>query len=94
MRKTCDNVEIFFSLKLIALSLYIMLFIVFSQAQEDNIIISMLNLIKIKKGKGAHEPKAHTARAYTSFHSMKNAKEYCYSPLDRMLVHCRVTPQQ
>ena len=46
------------------------------------------------KGKGAHEPKAHTARAHTGFHSMKYAQEYCYSPLDRMLVHHRVTPQQ
>ena len=42
MRKTYDNVEICFSLKLFALSLYIMLFIVFSQEQEDS-IISMLN---------------------------------------------------
>ena len=38
-----DNVEICFSPKLFSLSLYIMLFIVFSQEQEDNIIISMLN---------------------------------------------------
>ena len=26
--------------------------------------------------------------------SMKHAKEYCYSPLDWMLVYRRVTPQQ
>ena len=25
---------------------------------------------------------------------MKHAKEYSYSPLDGMVVHCRVTPQQ
>ena len=43
MGKTYDNVENCFSLKLFSLSLYIMLFIVFSQEQEDNIIISMLN---------------------------------------------------
>lgn len=41
--KTYDNVEICFSLKLFSLSLYIMLFIVFSQEQEDIIIISLLN---------------------------------------------------
>ena len=41
--KTYDNVEICLSLKLFSLSLYIMLFIVFSQEQEDIIIISMLN---------------------------------------------------
>ena len=34
------------------------------------------------------------AGAHTGFHSMKHAQEYCYSPLDRMLVHHRVTPQQ
>ena len=38
MGKTYDNVENYFSLKLFSLSLYIMLFIVFSQEQEDNII--------------------------------------------------------
>ena len=43
MGKTYDNIEICFSLKLFSLSLYIMLFIVLSQEQEDNIIISMLN---------------------------------------------------
>ena len=46
------------------------------------------------KGKGTHEPKAQMAGAHTGFHSMKHAQEYCYSPLDRMLVHHRVTPQQ
>ena len=34
------------------------------------------------------------AGAHTGFHSMKHAQEYCYSPLDRMLVYHRVTPQQ
>ena len=46
------------------------------------------------KGKGAHEPKAQTAKAYLGFLSVKHAKEYCYSPLDGMLVHFRVTSQQ
>ena len=41
-----------------------------------------------------HEPKAQTAGAYPGFISMKHLQEYCYSPLDRMLVHRRVTPQQ
>ena len=45
-----------------------------------------------KVGKGAHEPKAHTAGAYTGFRSMRQVQEYCYSPLDRMLVHPRITP--
>ena len=45
------------------------------------------------KGKGAPELKAQTAGAYSDFISMKTL-EYCYSPLDRMLVHRRVTPQQ
>ena len=44
------------------------------------------------KGKGAHEPKAHTAGAYTGFRSMKQDKEYCYSFLDGMLVNHGVTP--
>ena len=35
--------------------------------------------------------KAHTARAYPGFNSMKHL-EYYYSPLDGMLVHRRVTP--
>ena len=35
--------------------------------------------------KGTHEPKARTAEAYP---------EYCYSPLDGMLVHRRVTSRQ
>ena len=30
----------------------------------------------------------------SGFRSMKQAKEYFCSPLDGMLVHCRVTPQQ
>ena len=32
------------------------------------------------------------ARAYPSFCSMKHLRVNCYSPLDGMLVHCRVTP--
>ena len=44
-----------------------------------------------KVGKGAHEPKAQTAGAYTGFRSMKHAQEYCYYPLDGMLVQRRVT---
>jgi len=31
-------------------------------------------------------------RAYPSFRSVKHAQEYCYSPLDGMLFHRRVTP--
>ena len=32
--------------------------------------------------------------AYPGFLGMKHAWEYCYSPLDGMLVHRRATPQQ
>ena len=36
---------------------------------------------------------AHTAGAKPSFCNIKQLKvQYCYSPLDGMLVHCRVTP--
>ena len=42
--------------------------------------------------KGAYEPKAQIAGAYFVFLLMKHAEEYCYSPLDRKLVHRRVTP--
>ena len=41
--------------------------------------------------------KAHTSQRpsppepISGFRSMKQAKEYCYSPLDGMLVHRRVT---
>ena len=34
------------------------------------------------------------AGAYPGFLNMKHAYEYCYSPLDGMLVHRKVTPQQ
>ena len=34
------------------------------------------------------------ARACPGFLSMKHAEGYCYTPLDGMLVHLRVTPQQ
>ena len=44
------------------------------------------------KGKGAHMPKAQMARVNLGFLSMKHAIEYCYSPLDGMLVYRRVTP--
>ena len=54
----------------------------------------LLKNIKLKKSKGAHEPKAQTAGASPGFLSMKHAKEYCYCPLDGMLVHRGVTPQQ
>ena len=42
--------------------------------------------------KGAYEPKAQIAGAYFVFLLMKHAEEYCYSLLDRNLVHRRVTP--
>ena len=32
--------------------------------------------------------------AYPSFVSMKHPLEYCYSPLDGMLIQRRVTPEQ
>ena len=35
---------------------------------------------------------AQTAGAYLGFFSMKHALEYCYSPLDGMLVHRWVPP--
>ena len=34
------------------------------------------------------------AGAYPGFFSMKNAEEYCYFPLDGMLVHRRGYPHQ
>ena len=34
------------------------------------------------------------ARACPGFLSRKHAEGYCYTPLDGMVVHCRVTPQQ
>ena len=43
------------------------------------------NVYSKVKGKGTHKPKAHTAGAYPVFH---------YFPLDGMLVHGKVTPQQ
>ena len=46
------------------------------------------------RGKGAYKANAQTAKGYPGFLSMKHAQEYCYSPLDGMLAHCRVTPQQ
>ena len=42
--------------------------------------------------KGAYEPKAQIAGTYFVFLLMKHAEEYCYSLLDRNLVHRRVTP--
>ena len=54
----------------------------------------LLTLIKVKWGKCTHEPKAHTAGAYAGFRSMKHAWEYWHTPLDGMLVHRRVAPQQ
>ena len=42
--------------------------------------------------KEAYKPKAQIAGAYFVFLLMKHAEEYCYSPLDRKLVHQRVTP--
>ena len=54
----------------------------------------LLDTKKGIKGKGAHGPKSQTAGAYTSFHSMNHAQEYCYSSLDGLLVHCRVPPNR
>ena len=48
----------------------------------------------VKRGKGTHDPKAQMAGAYPGFLSMKYAQEYCYYPLDGMLVYLRVTFQQ
>ena len=50
----------------------------------------------ISKGKGAHEPKAHTATAYFPFpwHLVNLEVLLPPPPLDGMLVHRRVTPQQ
>ena len=44
--------------------------------------------------KGAHESKAQMAGAYPDFISMKQLRVLPLPPLDRMLVHCRVTLQQ
>ena len=46
------------------------------------------------RGEGAYQPNAQTVKAYPSFLCMKHVQEYCYSPLDGMLAHCRVTTQQ
>ena len=46
-----------------------------------------------KGDKGAHKPKTQTIRAYTSFFSMKHARSIA-TPVDGMLVHRRVIPQQ
>jgi len=46
---------------------------------------------KGNKGKGAHEPKAPRPELYPGFLNMKHAWEYCYSLVDRMVVHRRVT---
>ena len=48
----------------------------------------------VKRGKGTHKPEAQMAGDYPGFLSMKYAQEYCYSPVDGMLVHRRVNPQQ
>ena len=45
------------------------------------------------KGQDAPELKAQTTGAYSGFISMKTL-EYCYSPLDGILVHRRATPKQ
>ena len=54
--------------------------------------------VKFSKNVSYHaKVKAHTSQRPTrpglisGFRSMKKAKEYCYSPLDGMLVHRRVT---
>ena len=47
----------------------------------------------MEKGKGAHEPKAQKAGAYTGFIGMKHLGALLL-PLDGMLVHRRVTPQE
>ena len=46
---------------------------------------------KVKKEKRTLA-KGPAAGGYSSFLSMKHAWEYCYSLLDGMLVHSRVTP--
>ena len=59
--------------------------------------VSLLRVATLSKGgKGAHESKVQKTRVYYGFLSMKHAKymQYCYFPLDGMLVHRRVTPQQ
>ena len=45
------------------------------------ISMSEVTFLDEVKGKGAHEPKAQTARAYPSFLSMKHAQEYIATPL-------------
>ena len=54
--------------------------------------------VKFSKAVSYHaKVKAHTSQRpkrpelISGFRSMKKAKEYCYSPLDGMLVHRRVT---
>ena len=59
-----------------------------------NIFVEVNWTFIITGKKSAHEPKAQTARAYPGLLSMKHDKENCYSRLDGMLVHCRVTPQK
>ena len=47
---------------------------------------------QVKKGKGAHEPKAQTVGAYPSFLSMKHAQKNCLFPREEKLVHRIATP--
>ena len=48
-------------------------------------------MMRLVKAHTSQRP-PQTAGAYTGYLSMKHAWEYCYSPLDGMLVHLRVTP--
>jgi len=52
-----------------------------------------IDLSSITKGKVAPAKEAHTAGAYPSFCSMKQLRVLLL-PLDGMLVHYRVPPQQ
>ena len=47
--------------------------------------------VKVKAHRG---PKPKRPELILVSCSMKHAWKYYYSPLDGMLVHCRVTPQQ
>ena len=57
----------------------------------NNQHVDVVIMIIVKRGKGAQDPKAQTDRTYPGFFIMKHASEYCYSPLDGMLVYHRVT---
>ena len=61
------------------------------KTSSKTLVIEEAKWVKVKAHK-SQRPKR--PELISGFRSMKHAWEYCYSPLDGMLVHSRVTPQQ